>query len=86
MYHREYDCEALHPPYNLIAGSPFCGDEYYTEDPYADVDLVEIAHGEGQAVNVWTIATWNEATRLADAEVDGLIADYPNLLAFDGGR
>lgn len=77
---REYDAEALHPPYNLLQGTPFYEDEYYTEGPYADIDLVEVAHEEGREVNAWTVQTWYEATQVADAGVDGLIADYPNLM------
>ncbi|MFC4438587.1 MULTISPECIES: glycerophosphodiester phosphodiesterase [Natrialbaceae] len=78
---REYDAEALHPPYNLVQGSPFFEDDYAGgEGPYADIDLVEVAHEEGREVNVWTIQTWYQATQLADAGVDGLIADYPDLL------
>lgn len=77
---RTYDAEALHPPYNLIRGAPFFEDDYAGgEGPYADVDLVEVAHEEGRNVNVWTIDTWFKATQLADAGVDGLIADYPDL-------
>ncbi|WP_049893416.1 glycerophosphodiester phosphodiesterase [Halogranum rubrum] len=79
---RTYDCEALHPPYNLVKGTPFFGDEYYTSGPYADIDLVEVAHEEGRAVNVWTIGTWYQAQELAKAGVDGLIADYPGLERF----
>ncbi|ELY23689.1 glycerophosphoryl diester phosphodiesterase [Halogeometricum borinquense DSM 11551] len=77
---REYDCEAIHPPYNMIQGTPFFEDEYYLSGPFADVDLVEVAHEEGRTVNTWTIGTWYQAERLAEAGVDGLIADYPNLL------
>jgi glycerophosphoryl diester phosphodiesterase len=76
---RTYDCEALHPPYNLVKGTPFFEDEYYTSGPYADIDLVEVAHEEGRAVNVYTIGTWYQAQELAKAGVDGLIADYPGL-------
>ncbi|ELZ26271.1 glycerophosphoryl diester phosphodiesterase [Halogeometricum pallidum JCM 14848] len=77
---REYDCEAIHPPYNMVKGTPFFGDEYYLSGPFADVDLVKVAHEEGRAVNVWTIGTWYQAEQLTAAGVDGLIADYPNLL------
>lgn len=76
---RTYDCEALHPPYNLVKGTPFFGDEYYTSGPYADIDLVDVAHEEGRAVNVWTVGTWYQAQELAKVGVDGLIADYPGL-------
>lgn len=69
-----YDCEALHPSLGLIEGAPFFSGEE------SDTDLVEWAHERGKAVNVWTVATWYEAERLAAAGVDGLIADYPGLL------
>ncbi|MFC6991779.1 glycerophosphodiester phosphodiesterase [Haladaptatus sp. GCM10025707] len=74
---RTYDCEAIHPPKNMVKGTPFFGDEYYLEGPFADVDLVSVAHEEGREVNVWTIATWYEAMQLEQAGVDGIIADYP---------
>lgn len=77
---REYDCEALHPPYNMIQGAPFFGDDYYTSGPFVDVDLVSVAHDEGRTVNTWTVGTWYQAERLAETGVDGLIADHPNLL------
>lgn len=79
---REYDCEAVHPPYNMVKGTPFFNDEYYVEaDTFeTDVDLVAEAHDEGRTVNTWTIGTWYQAEKLAAAGVDGLISDYPNLL------
>jgi glycerophosphoryl diester phosphodiesterase len=77
---REYDAEAVHPPYNMITGTPFFGDSYYKEGPWADIDLLETAHEEGRAVNVYTVGTWYQAQQLAATGVDGLIADYPNLL------
>ncbi|SNZ03151.1 glycerophosphoryl diester phosphodiesterase [Natronoarchaeum philippinense] len=77
----EYDCEALHPPYNMVAGSPFFNDSYYIDDPgFADIDLIERAHDEGRTVNTWTVGTWYQASQLVDAGVDGIIADYPGLL------
>ncbi|XVH33356.1 glycerophosphodiester phosphodiesterase family protein (plasmid) [Haloferacaceae archaeon DSL9] len=69
---REYDAEAIHPSHTLIEGTPFYDGE-------SDVNLVETAHDEGVDVNVWTINTWYEATQLANAGVDGLIVDYPDL-------
>lgn len=78
---RTYDADAIHPPYNMIRGTPFYGDPYYTEgSDWADVDLLEVAHDEGREVNVYTLATWYQAEQLASAGVDGLIADYPGLL------
>jgi glycerophosphoryl diester phosphodiesterase len=83
---RRYDCEAVNPPYNLIQNTPFFGDEYYTEGPFADIDLVEVAHDEDRSVNAYTLGTWYQAEQLAAAGVDGLIANYPNLLGFDSGQ
>ena len=77
---QEYDCEALHPWYDLITDTPF-----FDSDAYSDFDIVERAHNEGREVNVYTLTTWNEAEQLADANVDGIIADYPGLLAADNG-
>lgn len=75
-----YDCEALHPPYNMVKGSPFFNDAYYIDDPeFADIDLVAKAHEMGRQVNTWTIGTWYQAEQLVDAGVDGIIADYPGV-------
>jgi len=80
---REYDAEAVHPPYNMVKGTPFFRDPYFLSgDEFEDKDLVEIAHEEGRDVNVYTLATFYQAERLADAGVDGIIADYPDLLRF----
>lgn len=76
-----YDCEALHPPWNLVKGTPFYGDDYTAPGPYdSDVDLVEWGHDRGKAINVYTVQSWYHASQLADAGVDGLITDFPNLL------
>ncbi|WP_254536148.1 glycerophosphodiester phosphodiesterase [Halomarina litorea] len=84
---RKYDAEAVHPPYNMVQGTPFYGDEYYTEgSDWSDTDLLAVAHEEGRAVNVYTVGTWYQAERLAAAGVDGIIADYPGLLSVDGER
>ncbi len=77
-----YDTEAVHPPWNLVAGTPFYGDAGpFGMAPSTDVDLVARAHEAGRDVNVWTVDTWYRADRLRDAGVDGLIADYPCLEA-----
>lgn len=73
---QEYDCEALHPRYDLITDTPF-----FDSDAYSDINVVERAHNEGREVNVYTLTTWYEAEQLADANVDGIITDYPGLLA-----
>lgn len=80
-----YDAEALHPPRNMIQGTPFFGNEYYDgQEPetFADVDLVAEAHDAGREVNVWTLTTWRHAKHLEEAHVDGLIADYDGLQRF----
>jgi glycerophosphoryl diester phosphodiesterase len=78
---REYDCEAIHPPYDMIRGTPLFNTGAYIDDPgYEDIDLVEVAHQEDRAVNVYTVGTWYQAEQLAAAGVDGLINDYPGLL------
>lgn len=69
---REYDAEAIHPSFELVSGTPF-------SEGTDGVDIVDAAHEEGREVNVWTVQTWYEATQLAGAGVDGLIADYPGL-------
>ncbi|MFC4439595.1 MULTISPECIES: glycerophosphodiester phosphodiesterase [Natrialbaceae] len=77
---RRYDCEAIHPPRNAIAGTPLAGEPYYglpTDEPA--LDIVEIARDEGRAVNVWTIDTWCQFDQLAAAGVDGIVADYPGV-------
>jgi glycerophosphoryl diester phosphodiesterase len=79
---RRYDCEAVHPPYNMIQDTPFFEDEYFTKGPFADIDLVTVAHDEDRSVNPFTLDTWYQADQLAAAGVDGIIANYPNLLAF----
>ncbi|WP_080505226.1 glycerophosphodiester phosphodiesterase [Halorubrum aethiopicum] len=72
---REHDAEAVHPPIDLVRGTPFAADEVT-----GGVDLVETAHAEGREVNVWTVETWYEARLLAAVGVDGIIADYAGLL------
>ncbi|MFC6716483.1 glycerophosphodiester phosphodiesterase [Natrialbaceae archaeon GCM10025810] len=82
---RRYDCEAIHPPRNAIRGVPMAGEAYAglsgngpeCEEP--EVDALEVAHDEGRAVNVWTVENWNQFDALADAGVDGIVADYPGL-------
>jgi len=77
---RRYDVEAIHPPWSmvtdtgLLTGPPVPG-------PFDDLDLVKIAHEEGRAVNAWTVTTWQQATALQRAGVDGIITDYPGVFA-----
>lgn len=81
---REYDCEALNVPWNMVEGTPLFNDPYYVDGGFDDVDLVAVAHEEGRELNTYTVATWSQAQQLADAGVDGIIADYPGLLGFEG--
>lgn len=79
-----YGCDAMNVPFNMVEGTPFfsedIGFDNIPEGGYAGVDLVEEADTRGIDLNVWTVQTWYEAEQLVAAGVDGLIADYPNLL------
>lgn len=80
---REYDAEAIHPPYNMIKGTPFFKDQYFLSgESFEDTDLVAVAHEEGRDVNPYTLGTFYQAEQLAAAGVDGIIADYPDLFRF----
>ena len=76
---RAHDAAAVHAPMKVISGTPF-------HDPAitAGVDLVAEAHADGREVNVWTVDTWYQASRLAAAGVDGIAADYSGLLPAAG--
>ncbi|MFB6129610.1 MAG: glycerophosphodiester phosphodiesterase [Salinigranum sp.] len=76
---RRIDAGAIHPSVDLVVD--FDGARVSRLDPHG---LVATAREEGRAVNVWTVDTWYEATRLREAGADGIIADYPGLL--DGRR
>jgi len=77
---RRYDCEAIHPPRNAIAGTHMVETEY-AGVPAAEpaIDVLELAHAEGRAVNVWTATNWVQFDALAAAGVDGIVVDYPGL-------
>lgn len=79
---RRYDCEAIHPPMEMIAGTALFDADTYD----SGVDIVARAHAEGRAVNVWTIENWHQASQLQQAGVDGLIADYPGVLTYEPSR
>ena len=80
---RRYEAEAVHPPYQMIRGTPFYADQRYEEDAgWEEIDLLAVAHEEGRDVNVFTLETWYQADRLAAAGVDGLISDYADLRRF----
>ncbi|WP_247002967.1 glycerophosphodiester phosphodiesterase [Halosolutus gelatinilyticus] len=77
---RRYDCEAIHPPRNAIAGTPLARTDYAgmpADEPA--IDVVEHARDEGRTVNVWTIETWLQFDQLAARGVDGIIVDHPGL-------
>ncbi|WP_435154404.1 glycerophosphodiester phosphodiesterase [Haladaptatus sp. DFWS20] len=81
---RRYECDAIHPPWNMVAGTELFNDEYGSLGPYDDINIVGLAHEEGYDVNVWTVESWYQANQLHKAGVDGIISDYPNVLRFRG--
>lgn len=83
---RRYDCEALFPPRTAFPGTSFFNDAYgdLPAEGFGERDLVSIAHAEGRAVYAWTIDTWRQASELRAAGVDGLLCEYPGLLAAAG--
>jgi Glycerophosphoryl diester phosphodiesterase len=72
-----YDAEAVHPPYNMMKRTPLFENPYFLSG-----DSFEDTHEDDRDVNVYTLATFYQAERLAGAGVDGIIADYPDLLRF----
>ncbi|WP_434531515.1 glycerophosphodiester phosphodiesterase (plasmid) [Haloarcula sp. NS06] len=84
---RRYEVDAVHPPWNLVRGTPFVGEPFHLDrSPVVSEDIVAAAHDAGMSVNVWTVETWFYAEQLARAGVDGLIVDYPRLLRRGKGR
>ena len=81
---RRYDCEAVHPSLDMLAGTSLFNSGYVPTGPFSDIDVVERVHEEGRAVNVWTVTTRQQAVVLERAGVDGLITDYPSV--FDSVR
>ncbi|MFC4248505.1 glycerophosphodiester phosphodiesterase [Natribaculum luteum] len=77
---RRYDCEAIHPPRNAIAGTAMATEQYAgfsATEP--EIDVLEVAHDEGRTVNVWTVENWLQFAQLRAAGVDGIVVDYPGL-------
>ncbi|QCS41100.1 glycerophosphodiester phosphodiesterase [Natrinema versiforme] len=74
---RRYECEAIHPPRSAVRDADAAPER--ATDPGPEIDVLEAAHGEGRAVNVWTVTNWVQFDRLAAAGVDGIVADYPGL-------
>lgn len=68
---RRYDCEAIHPPHDAIAGTAMA------DEP--SIDVLAHAHEEGRAVTAWTVETWVQFDELRRVGVDGIIAEYPGL-------
>ena len=83
---RRHDCEAIHVPRTAVRGTSFFGADYHVEGWREGTDVVAAAREEGRAVHAWTVTNWRQAAELADAGVDAIIADYPDLLQYDPGR
>jgi glycerophosphoryl diester phosphodiesterase len=60
-----YDCAALHPSAELLLDGS---------------DVIARAHEAGLAVHAWTVTDAEEAAALAALGVDGVIADYADVL------
>ena len=69
----EHGCAAVHADSEAILGE-------YRGGPPA-FDLLEVGHDAGLEIAGWTVKTWHDAQRFADAGVDAITADYPSLLA-----
>ncbi|WP_122088815.1 glycerophosphodiester phosphodiesterase [Halalkalicoccus subterraneus] len=69
---QRHGCRAIHPPADLIEGTPFARGSTELLDPTSECGL---------AVNVWTVTNRHEAAALAAAGVDGLISDYADVLS-----
>lgn len=84
---RRYDCAAIHPPKDAIADTGLAaGPDGPLSGRDRPVDIVAKAHDAGRAVNVWTVETWDEFDQLAQAGVDGIIAEYPGLGSITTGK
>lgn len=53
--------------------------ETYRGVPILDTRLVDLVHGMGAALHVWTVNEAMNMTRLLDLGVDGLVTDRPTL-------
>lgn len=73
----KYDCEAAHPPLDMIKNTRYFSQNTYTPGNFKDIDLIEKLHSQGRKVNVWTVENWLQAHDLKEAGVDGLITNYP---------
>ena len=51
------------------------------DKPLVTRELVEVAHGKGVEVHVWTIDAADEIERLLGLGVDGIMTDRPTVCA-----
>lgn len=73
-----YDAAAFHPRWTLLVEPTANGRPPAPEPRDADARALLAS---GARVNAWTVETWQQAAGLAALGVDGIIADYPGLLA-----
>lgn len=72
-----YDATAIHPSLTALGIGTINPAE--ASPSSAPVDRV---HNNGYSVNVWTVRTWYQAHQAQRLGVDGIIADYPQLLSW----
>jgi glycerophosphoryl diester phosphodiesterase len=63
---RRYEVDAIHPPLDTLR---------------AEASMVALASELNADCNVWTVRNWLDARDAVEAGADGIIADYPGLLA-----
>lgn len=49
-------------------------------------ELVDLFHSRGMKINVWTVNEEDDARKLLDMGIDGLIGNYPDMLCRVAGR
>ena len=69
------------PPDRLRGYAALQVPAYFGDTQVVDERFVAVAHGIGLAVHVWTIDDPTEMRRLVGLDVDGIMTDFPSVLA-----